>query len=529
MNCPLIFHFLIKLVFATNWEQNTVTHTLEVVIVKIMSLAISVIVAKRIITALTLDLAANLAIVPLHRTVRNAMIIQVIVDVSQVSPDGNAIAVHRDIGITHQKDVFVSVLCCINRCVSFKFHYTCTACSCNTDYSRGLGCNAQTGQCECLPGVIGEKCDACPARWVLIPDSGCYECDICHHALLDVTDALKTNLDPVIIDFETVASGFFTAQKLTYYNDMVLEIEPNVKALDPNGVNLTPLRQQIESLEMDVKNMDRRVLYSEQRAKDLAKGGFKSFNESRGVLDSSRFANNNVQNTIQEVEKLADSLDASQSNVKKFGVFCFMSYTLESFFFAGTKVENALTEAETILRQLNDFAIDAAPSTKQLNDTNAYFIQIQQFSGPVKQQNAKLETLRTHIGALSDKMEDLFEWSIDANKFSYEAQLLHNKNKNASVNAMFDTVANHSKATNDNIDETHKNGFKGNVTLGEIYRHVGTLENVNNELKEINKQVDKVLPQQEEEYTSLDDILERATDNKNKLVEAVSKLFRMIE
>lgn len=157
-----------------------------------------------------------------------------------------------------------------------------------------------------------------------------------------------------------------------------------------------------------------------------------------------------------------------------------------------------------------------------MDDTNTYYAQVQKFSDPVKKQNEKLEVLRNEIGVLSDKMEDLFEWSIDANKFSYEAQLLHNKNKNASVNAMFDTVANHSKATKDNIDETHINCIKGGVTLGEIYRHLGTLENVNNELKDINKQVDKVLPQQFEEYTNLDDILQQAADNKNKLVDAVS-------
>ena len=76
------------------------------------------------------------------------------------------------------------------------------ACGCNTDYSLGFGCNPNTGQCECLPGVIGEKCDHCPYRWVLKEEEGCFECDSCIHDLLDVTDQLRSRIDPVVIEFE---------------------------------------------------------------------------------------------------------------------------------------------------------------------------------------------------------------------------------------------------------------------------------------------------------------------------------------
>lgn len=91
------------------------------------------------------------------------------------------------------------------------FNIMYTACGCNSEYSVGISCNPQTGQCECLPGVIGDKCDHCPHRWVLIQPEpnidqttgvGCFQCDTCTHSLLDVTDGLFTQLYPVSKEFE---------------------------------------------------------------------------------------------------------------------------------------------------------------------------------------------------------------------------------------------------------------------------------------------------------------------------------------
>ena len=149
-----------------------------------------------------------------------------------------------------------------DRCIQGYWNYGpegCVPCSCNTDYSRGLGCNAVTGQCECLSGVVGEKCDSCPYRWVLIPDEGCFECDGCHHALLDSTDALKAEIEPILADMKNIAEDYYTSQKLKYFDDLADELEPKVRKLDPNHVNLSPIKHEIEALEMDLKNMDRKL------------------------------------------------------------------------------------------------------------------------------------------------------------------------------------------------------------------------------------------------------------------------------
>lgn len=76
-----------------------------------------------------------------------------------------------------------------------------SACGCNTGYSVGASCNTTTGQCTCLPGVIGEKCDHCPYRHVLIPGQGCFACDSCTGDLLDVTDILSGLLNPVFEEY----------------------------------------------------------------------------------------------------------------------------------------------------------------------------------------------------------------------------------------------------------------------------------------------------------------------------------------
>lgn len=395
-----------------------------------------------------------------------------------------------------------------DRCLPGYFNYTeagCTPCSCNTDYSRGLGCNARTGQCECLPGVIGEKCDACPHRWVLIPDTGCHTCDICHHALLDVTDTMRNDLDPVVEEFQTIAGGYFTAQKLVYLNESVDKMEPDVKALDPNGVNLTPLRNQIESLESDIKNVDRRVLYAKQRANDLAVGGYKLMNETENVLDVGRLTHTNVLNTIGEVEKLADSLDESAES---------------------TKLESGIEEAEMLLTNLHGYTL--SNTTKQLNDATAYLETIMRFSDPVLDQNERLDALRSKIGLFSDKMEDLLGWSMAARAKAGEAEHLYDKYKDAPLNSKFDTVHSQSEESFKNIASTDVLGIKGNVTMGEIYLNVNRLDNVNNIMKDLGQQVDALLPTNADDVSKLAGTIETVEAHQNDLVTSAKQLKKLL-
>ena len=76
-------------------------------------------------------------------------------------------------------------------CLPQHWDFTAQGCkSCQCELDGAVGCSVETGVCQCLHGVTGEKCDRCADRWILIPDQGCEACDNCVHTLLDDSDEL---------------------------------------------------------------------------------------------------------------------------------------------------------------------------------------------------------------------------------------------------------------------------------------------------------------------------------------------------
>lgn len=155
------------------------------------------------ITAFSQVVAVCHANAPKPRTASSAMTLTGSADAETALPVGLAIDAQRDIGITPARGAFVSISCRLSIVADSKLMHKllCSACGCKSEYSKGFGCNAETGQCKCLPGVVGEKCDQCPYRWVFVPDYGCTQCDSCIDNLLDDMDNLRGQLDGVVIEF----------------------------------------------------------------------------------------------------------------------------------------------------------------------------------------------------------------------------------------------------------------------------------------------------------------------------------------
>lgn len=58
-----------------------------------------------------------------------------------------------------------------------------------------------------------------------------------------------------------MASGYFTAQRLTYINDTVSKLEPNMTSLDPSSADSLPLNENLLNFHREVENSNRKVYF----------------------------------------------------------------------------------------------------------------------------------------------------------------------------------------------------------------------------------------------------------------------------
>jgi laminin alpha 3/5 len=132
-----------------------------------------------------------------------------------------------------------------NQCQSDHWNFGengCQNCNCSKDGVQmsdtgGFKCNSTSGHCTCIPGVIGEKCDRCAPRWVLVKHVGCQSCDTCIHTILDDIEELFTKADSIESGNKDSSLTFKAQSKLTK-----LDKEFSfVKSIDPSQYDSTIL------------------------------------------------------------------------------------------------------------------------------------------------------------------------------------------------------------------------------------------------------------------------------------------------
>uniref|UniRef100_A0A915CF36 Laminin EGF-like domain-containing protein n=1 Tax=Parascaris univalens TaxID=6257 RepID=A0A915CF36_PARUN len=92
--------------------------------------------------------------------------------------------------------------------------FGCKKCDCEADLSLGIVCDVITGQCHCQDGTTGPRCDQCLPEYFRIPTYSCRLCDECVHLLNADSDALLISADVVNASVGNVSTKALTGARL---------------------------------------------------------------------------------------------------------------------------------------------------------------------------------------------------------------------------------------------------------------------------------------------------------------------------
>lgn len=346
-------------------------------------------------------------------------------------------------------------------------------------------------QCECLHKVIGEKCDSCPHRWVFIENYGCEECDGCHHGLLDVTDSLERKLSPIVNELNTVAKSFYTTQKLKRLNEETEELKPQVEKLDPNTNNLSEQIQEIDSLEMDARNHQKKSNYLKDKAKDLNKASDELLKTVTDDKADYRIVTANARNTISEVYSLANSLATDEKT---------------------TRLDQTVKEAEEYLDRVKAFdpeALFKQPAKDQQCKADSVFADVQRFAEPVEAQKNRLSQFKDAVDEFNNKIDDLREKSRESQINTLLAESLNKKNKEARLPQKLETISSFVKESQNNLKEGKSFEIEIKKLLSELDLSLKDAKNIGSELNDLNDNVEEILPKNIDELRKLEPLVQQ--------------------
>lgn len=308
-----------------------------------------------------------------------------------------------------------------------------------------------------MPGVIGEKCDHCPYRNVLIPGQGCFACDSCTGNLLDVTDELSNMLNPIFKEFNNVAESYFTNQRLKFINDSVNDLYPKVKLLDPNRVNFLPLQQEVSRLELEVSNQKREIDYT---AEDSIRWKLAAENtlENMNLLEEDVVREINlVKSTVFEVESLALNIELG----------------------TGAKVDSALKEATDILKRIKEvsFVSFRDRATDQAQESNILLSEMFDYNIPVNNLSSIADNLSNKIRNVTDKLDDLLEIIWKAQELASTVDRLNQENRIAAETGNFDVVKNFTAEAAEDLMAGEELNRNASQYLNEANYNVDILKN----------------------------------------------------
>jgi laminin alpha 3/5 len=254
--------------------------------------------------------------------------------------------------------------------------------------------------------VVGEKCDQCPARWVFVPDYGCHQCDSCTHALLDTTDELQDLIDPIILEFDSANSGHFTRRKLENMRELLKELKPKFDEVDPKQISLDLYIEELETLEQDSKNLNRKANYSLENSDSLKTNAVDLKEKAEVLLNDVEDAEDASFRVIEGIKRIISQLKDITPEVKL--------------------AEKDGQEILDAIKQYNLTGRENAANS-EMEKVTLLLTNVTNFKIPVDYLEERTETLKNNVKNFNDKLDDLYNQTQYSLNKANEAQRIIDK------------------------------------------------------------------------------------------------------
>ncbi|XP_062236101.1 laminin subunit alpha-1 [Platichthys flesus] len=242
----------------------------------------------------------------------------------------------------------------------------CSQCTCSRWGSAHSLCGAQTGQCECNPGVKGQSCDQCDERHIL-QGGECVSCDD------ECTGVLLTDLDQLHVHFLSVnVSGvtFAPYRQLVVLENQTRDMQVILSEKSSVGVHMSRVKDELGHVTSDLRALLPQVTHLSHHMTEVDLSINNSLSQGALLLQSISSLQDSIQVLLREAEHLNQTTEEEPESANQTQHLEELEFMLENMRAVNLQAANATAHQELSLSEslADSLQVDFLSSRGQMDN-----------------------------------------------------------------------------------------------------------------------------------------------------------------
>ncbi|CAB1439667.1 unnamed protein product [Pleuronectes platessa] len=274
----------------------------------------------------------------------------------------------------------------------------CSQCTCSRWGSAHSLCGAQTGQCECNPGVKGQSCDQCDERHIL-QGGECVSCDD------ECTGVLLTDLDQLHVHFLSVnVSGvtFAPYRQLVVLENQTRDMQVISSEKSSVGVHVSRVKDELSHVTSDLRALLPQVTRLSHHMKEVDLSINNSLSQGALLLQRISSLQDSIQVLLKEAEHLNQTTEEEPGSANQTQHLEELEFMLESMRAVDLQAANATAHQELSLSEslADSLQVDFLSSRGQMDN------RLRLLSNSLTNATETLQNAHMHLNSATQRNTD---------------------------------------------------------------------------------------------------------------------------